>query len=611
MSDHTTNNPDSLDLGYPLFAAAFWKDTKLVVAGGGGEGKNGIANKISLIDISLDTKSDSKSLTIASDLTLDKRQDNPTSIDITNEGQIIAGINNNQSDIKLGINHHYRTYQIKDNQLSDEFSESLQFFDAKDNEEYQKCTSINSEAGLVAISSSANPGVIYLIKLADNHLVFKIALDGGDINDLSFSNNGKYVSFVTDSSLGLISIETESIVKSVLGPREVRLNKVRFSSIDQELIVGGNHPRRTGFSLYKYNLDGKLIASKKISSSKASMTALDTKNNLIGLAGSNLTLYIVCLDNLKTVYSVKEVHNFPITKVVFNTSGTILASVSAGNTLHIVRIPVDERFHKNRESFLWTALSLAVVVSVAILFNLLIKYQIADDLLRKLPTTLKSNLLLSNENSASFIEAEKPTLLTSSLVSFKSRSTKFKFYEPTPEVIVINDDKSENTWSINDQIGLTSISSVIGSTVNSALEPTAAIADAVEAIEEVAQEVAKDLEEKVKATQESTPIFARAIEKTAEKVYDGSEAEKSVESKVIAKAKAVSRGSAIDNLSNAKGGGDTKLEEIILSAGKVNTTAGQQEQSQTQIKVLEVPLGVFSRTKNVELPVDSELSEEF
>jgi prolactin regulatory element-binding protein len=37
---------DLLDVCYPVFAASFGDDSTLVVAGGGGEGRNGIQNKI-------------------------------------------------------------------------------------------------------------------------------------------------------------------------------------------------------------------------------------------------------------------------------------------------------------------------------------------------------------------------------------------------------------------------------------------------------------------------------------------------------------------------------------------------------------------------------------
>lgn len=39
-------NSTKIDLGYPVFDASFLTEDRLVVAGGGGEGKNGIKNKI-------------------------------------------------------------------------------------------------------------------------------------------------------------------------------------------------------------------------------------------------------------------------------------------------------------------------------------------------------------------------------------------------------------------------------------------------------------------------------------------------------------------------------------------------------------------------------------
>lgn len=40
--------PESFEFnaGFPVYAASFASDSKLIISGGGGEGKNGVANKI-------------------------------------------------------------------------------------------------------------------------------------------------------------------------------------------------------------------------------------------------------------------------------------------------------------------------------------------------------------------------------------------------------------------------------------------------------------------------------------------------------------------------------------------------------------------------------------
>lgn len=50
ISPRTYSRPspcvEKLDVGYPVFAAQFLSDDRLVIGGGGGEGNNGISNKI-------------------------------------------------------------------------------------------------------------------------------------------------------------------------------------------------------------------------------------------------------------------------------------------------------------------------------------------------------------------------------------------------------------------------------------------------------------------------------------------------------------------------------------------------------------------------------------
>lgn len=48
---HCTNNMSdkdyaTIDVGYPVFTTKFLSDERLVIGGGGGEGKNGVKNKI-------------------------------------------------------------------------------------------------------------------------------------------------------------------------------------------------------------------------------------------------------------------------------------------------------------------------------------------------------------------------------------------------------------------------------------------------------------------------------------------------------------------------------------------------------------------------------------
>lgn len=95
MSNRTFPAVEQLDVGYPVFAAKFLSDDRLVIAGGGGEGNNGIRNKISVLDVDLDAAASSsvtkKPIQISTEVELPRSEDNPTSIDISQEVSFSQG----------------------------------------------------------------------------------------------------------------------------------------------------------------------------------------------------------------------------------------------------------------------------------------------------------------------------------------------------------------------------------------------------------------------------------------------------------------------------------------------------------------------------------------
>lgn len=90
MSNRTYPAVEQLDVGYPVFAAQFLTDERLVIAGGGGEGNNGIKNKISVLDVDFDATSDAGNnsktpLLISTEVELAGTEDNPTSIGVSRQ----------------------------------------------------------------------------------------------------------------------------------------------------------------------------------------------------------------------------------------------------------------------------------------------------------------------------------------------------------------------------------------------------------------------------------------------------------------------------------------------------------------------------------------------
>lgn len=97
----------------PLYAADFDPCNRgyLVVGGGGGESKTGVANQISVLDVS-----NRAEITTAVDIELSRDEDNVQSLASlsTKDGLIVfAGINSSMKDQNAGKNEHLRSFEVK------------------------------------------------------------------------------------------------------------------------------------------------------------------------------------------------------------------------------------------------------------------------------------------------------------------------------------------------------------------------------------------------------------------------------------------------------------------------------------------------------------------
>ncbi|KAJ4169884.1 hypothetical protein NW754_006032 [Fusarium falciforme] len=104
----------SIELDYPLYAVDFDPEdsTRLVVGGGGGAGRSGVGNKITV----LETLSQQE-LRIAGEIDLSRDEDSVMSLAVgPHKGKttyLYAGVNSSHDSIAKGKNEHLRTLAIE------------------------------------------------------------------------------------------------------------------------------------------------------------------------------------------------------------------------------------------------------------------------------------------------------------------------------------------------------------------------------------------------------------------------------------------------------------------------------------------------------------------
>ncbi|MCJ1400138.1 hypothetical protein MMC11_003342 [Xylographa trunciseda] len=102
-----------LTLSYPLYAADFDPSNSdfLIVGGGGGEGRSGVGNKITLIDTSRKHE-----ISEVADIDLSRNEDSVTSLAVTQSSDtsaiVFAGINSSEAEQQAGRNEHLRCFML-------------------------------------------------------------------------------------------------------------------------------------------------------------------------------------------------------------------------------------------------------------------------------------------------------------------------------------------------------------------------------------------------------------------------------------------------------------------------------------------------------------------
>ena len=341
-----------LNIDYPLYGAKFYDDNILIVAGGGGEGNHGIPNKISVLKVDFphehNAENDSKKgpIRIVTELKLKGEDDSPTALDITNKGTILLGCNENSEKIQSGKgNNNIRKFQLDVESPSLKFVESVDLDKFTSPDDYTKFVYTSTDGSIAAIASSTEPAVIRILNTDDLSEIYEID-SAHEVKDLHFSPNGKMVAIITDSTLEIISTVTgSSIMRKVNFDNGLHLSKIRFMDDDSLVVASSSHMKYSkGVVMTKLSLKSGAISilnSKLITTRVKGVTALDVdpKGQLAALAGNDNSITLINLRNLSVAKVFQHVHTFAITRITFSKNSKYVVSVSAGNTIHAVKIP--------------------------------------------------------------------------------------------------------------------------------------------------------------------------------------------------------------------------------------------------------------------------------
>ncbi|KAG8847901.1 hypothetical protein FRB91_011339 [Serendipita sp. 411] len=377
--------------GFPVYSSSFLSSTRLVLGGGGGQGKTGVKNQLRLYDVS---KPDME-LILVGEYEFEAGEDAPMSmtIDSTNE-TIVCGANSSQQAMEAGKNMHCRLFSVQGNKI--EHLKSVQAMTTMTGDPYQvhllhypslsraapvleisagELFDISFSVTSVAIASSTNIFIYHLHEdkaPQENILKAKNPAASPDASETSTpveqgrgtpsskSSKKKKLSKSQSGANGVVveaQLESLELATTLVRPklpkngsaitsfRAVRYHPNNWTTLYAVLnsTSRGSRVQRKAH-IVKYEWTPKLrtwtiTGTCRIGEGSITCFEISGDGAFLAYGASDCSIGIVDSRKLSPLLKILGAHEFPSTTLRFNTDRSLLVSCSADNSVRIVTVP--------------------------------------------------------------------------------------------------------------------------------------------------------------------------------------------------------------------------------------------------------------------------------
>lgn len=564
----------SYNVGYPVYGAKFLNDSMLLVAGGGGEGNNGIPNKLTVLRVNFEK---TKVIKRFREITLDPNDDSPTTLDAAND-LILMGCNENSEKIKSGqSNQHLRKFVYEEEHLK--FVASVDFDGSRSPDDYTKLIYMSHDGSVGALASSKTPTVIRVIDPGSLEEKYEIET-GHDVKDMHFAPDGKVIGYITASTLEVISIVTgRFIIRKIDFDKNYILSKIRFLT-DDVLLIAASLKTGSGIIMIKISLksgSASVLKTKMITTKFKGVTSMDVdpKSQLAALAGNDNSIALIKLRDLSVGKIFKQVHNFAITRVCFSPNSKYVASVSAANTVNVMNIPDKFASSTSIAKKMWKLfVNFVLIVMIAALGQLAYKYDVGNKVF-----TFTKNQYIARRQKSGAIDILKQTTLVGDIVSQQTSTRPQSTAESAVETAAFLTENvaGGGADAPNDDLWLSEVLSSVGyeSQVAESVEASTPAVEKAKATPLTTQEIPQDSRMEPSLTSEKSTDGSEPFDSETEIYQKHSSKHPSgeqIESKSFAESSQIST-DVTGTASNIASGSASAPDRITREASSVGSTS--------------------------------------
>jgi len=393
---------------FPIYSLAWTDDREFVVCGGGGAGRSGVKNSISLYEVdAVKQKCERRA-----ELELSRKEDAPSTIAVHKERkELVAGINSEEDSVKSGTNDNLRVFSYTDKEIT--ASKATSTMSSTDPEVYQKITTFSKDESLLAIGSSVGQ-----LSLRSYPTLERILPDfdfGSDeMFDADFNEDGSLVLgasaqriciWNTSKGKGAVDSEKTDAVgqdedgSSPIEPLQIierpvlehslkcTFRNARFGrqgtsnrlftvvNATSQAAAGGGGSRKARRNIEKkafisvWDTDSwSLIKTRTVSRKPVTSFDVSPDGRLLAIGGADLSVSIFDAETVRPLLSVLAAHDFPSTTLRFSPASDLLISGSADNSLRVIL--ADQALHPSRHKGITTALIALLVLLIAVLLQI-------------------------------------------------------------------------------------------------------------------------------------------------------------------------------------------------------------------------------------------------